>query len=59
VDIKDDEFVVISKKGNVVEFVYKPSKYPGPIALNATIKQEKDANQRKCSAIQQTTAETI
>lgn len=39
--IKLEECKIISQKENVVEFVYKPENYPGPIAINATVKNEK------------------
>lgn len=30
------------KNPHIHAFVYKPENYPGPIALNATIRKEKD-----------------
>ncbi len=38
-EIEKDKFVEINKKGNIGTFVYIPSNYPGPIAIDATINQ--------------------
>jgi hypothetical protein len=32
------DYKLISQKGYVGEFVYRPPNYPGPVALNATVK---------------------
>ncbi len=38
-EIEKDKFIEISRKGNVSEFIYIASNYPGPVAINATIHQ--------------------
>lgn len=34
-EIEKDKFIEIDRKGNTGTFVYVPSNYPGPIALDA------------------------
>jgi hypothetical protein len=50
------DFQFISEKNGIGEFIYRPSNYPGPIAINATVK---DANSRKCPTIQPPSAEAL
>jgi len=38
--IPKDEFVCIAKRKGIGTFVYVPSNYPGPIAQDATIRDE-------------------
>jgi hypothetical protein len=57
-NLNEADFKLINKKGNIGEFVYKSENYPGPIAINATIRKE-DANKRKCPTIQSPTTETL
>lgn len=44
--IKLEDCKIISQKENIVEFVYRPENYPGPIAMNATVKNEKNQNNK-------------
>ncbi len=38
-EIEKGKFVEIHKKGDIGHFVYTPSNYPGPIAIDATVVQ--------------------
>ena len=43
-EIEKDKFVEIKREGKIGTYVYIPSNYPGPIALNATINQPERLN---------------
>ena len=47
-EIEKDKFVEVGRKGNVGEFVYRPSNYPGPIAIDA-IPTQPDSSKREDS----------
>jgi hypothetical protein len=38
--LNEADFKLVNQKGNIGEFVYRPENYPGPIAINATVKKE-------------------